>query len=391
MPTTVEHRRLYRATEGKILGGVATGLAEHLNVSVRTARIAFALLSLASGAGVLLYGAFWIFVPQGDTSSRMVPGKKSKGNWVQFAVIGGLSLVGFIILQSLGFFPSASTSLPLIGVLIGAALVWRQADDSQRNRWRAVTDVAHHGLIRNITGAVLVVAGLVGFLAVRGDLGAARRGLGAIVVVLAGVAILTAPWWLKMTSDLTRERRERIRSEERAEVAAQIHDSVLQTLTLIQKSASKPTEVRRLARGQERELRNWLYLPKAQGSLVAALEQNAAEVEEDFGLPVEVVSVGDCPQDGGLVALSAAAREAMVNAAKHSGAKAVSVYAEVDPTTVVVFVRDRGSGFDIAAVPADRFGVAESIRGRMERHGGTATIKSEAGKGTEVRLEMPRG
>ena len=390
MPTSVEHRRLHRGTEGKILGGVAVGLAEHLNVSVRSARIAFALLSLASGAGILLYGAFWIFVPQAESESTSGQARSDQ-NWVQIALIGGVSLLGFLILSTFGLLPGVSTGLPLIGALIGAALVWRQADDSQRQRWRAVTEGAHSGMIRNVAGALLVVGGLVGFLAARGDLGAARRGLVATLVVLAGVAILTAPWWLKLTSDLTKERRERIRSEERAEVAAHIHDSVLQTLTLIQKSATKPTEVRRLARSQERELRNWLYLPKAQGSLVAALEQNAAEVEEDFGLPVEVVSVGDCPQDGALVALCAAAREAMVNAAKHSGAKEVSVYAEVEPTSVAVFVRDRGSGFDPEAVPADRFGVDESIRGRMDRHGGTTTIKSEAGKGTEVRLEMPRG
>lgn len=391
MPTTVEHRRFYRGTEGKVLGGVAVGLAAHFSVPVRNARIALVVLCLAGGVGVLLYGAFWVFVPQQEGVLGSRPGPAVRQNPIEMVAIGAVTIVGYIVLSNIGFLPGGSSSIPLILAVIGAALVWRQADDSQRRRWRAVTEGRRGGMLRNAAGALLVVAGLFGFLAARGDLGAARKGIVATIVVVAGVAVLTAPWWLRLTSDLTLERRERIRSEERAEVAAHIHDSVLQTLTLIQKSATKPTEVRRLARSQERELRSWLYRPDARGTLVAALEQNAAEVEEDFGVPVEVVAVGDCQQDAGLAALCAAAREAIVNAAKHSGASVVSVYAEVEPTSVAVFVRDRGSGFDQEAVPPDRFGLAESVSGRMERHGGSVTIKSEPGEGTEVRLEMPRG
>ena len=390
MPTTVEHSRLYRGSEGKLLGGVAVGLAEHFNVSVRNARITFAVLALAGGAGVLLYGAFWIFVPQSDPSTGSISGDANK-SWVQIAAIGAVTLVGFLFLNTVGLFPGGSSALPLVIALIGAALVWRQADESQRRRWRSVTEGPRGGVLRNVAGSLLVVAGVLGFIVARGDFTAARQGIVATVVIVAGISVLTAPWWLKLTSDLTLERRERIRSEERAEVAAHIHDSVLQTLTLIQKSASKPTEVRRLARSQERELRSWLYRPETRGTIVAALEQNAAEVEEDFAIPVDVVAVGDCAQDAALAALCAAAREAMVNAAKHSGAADISVYVEVEQTLVIVFVRDRGCGFDPDSVPADRFGLAESIKGRIERHGGHVSIKTAKDDGTEVRLEMPRG
>jgi signal transduction histidine kinase len=205
--------------------------------------------------------------------------------------------------------------------------------------------------------------------------------------------VLTAPFWLRMTADLSAERRERIRSQERAEVAAHVHDSVLQTLALIQKAADDPREVTRLARGQERELRGWLYRPAgdAQVAFAASLEQAAAEVEEAHRTPVDVVVVGDCAAEPKLGALVAAAREAMVNAAKHSGAVQVSVFAEVESDRVTVFVRDRGVGFEPAAVAPDRYGLAESVVGRMERNGGIAVVRSVPGEGTEVRLEVPRG
>jgi signal transduction histidine kinase len=195
-----------------------------------------------------------------------------------------------------------------------------------------------------------------------------------------------------MATDLRDERTARIRSQERAEVAAHLHDSVLQTLALIQKAAASPSEVTRLARSQERELRHWLYAERYdEATLAAALERAAAEVEHALAVPVEVVVVGDCPADERVGALVAATREAVMNAAKHSGAPTVDVYAEVEPALVSVFVRDRGRGFDPAAVPADRHGLSGSVVGRMERHGGTATVRSSAGTGTEVRLELPRG
>ena len=193
--------------------------------------------------------------------------------------------------------------------------------------------------------------------------------------------------------ELADERRERIRSQERAELAAHVHDSVVQTLTLIQRNADDPREVTRLARAEERALRQWLYRPGAAqpGSFQAALEAAAADVEDVHGGAVEVVVVGDATIDERLAALVQAAREAMVNAAKYaSDAGPVSVYAEVDPEQVQVFVRDRGPGFDLDAVPEDRLGVRQSIIGRMQRHGGRAEVVTSPGAGAEVRLSMPR-
>jgi signal transduction histidine kinase len=173
-------------------------------------------------------------------------------------------------------------------------------------------------------------------------------------------------------------------------VAAHVHDSVLQTLALIQKAAGSPAEVTRLARGQERELRSWLYSSgTSEGSLSGALTQLAADVEESFQVTVDVVTVGDLPLSEKLSAVVSATREAVVNAAKHSGVSTVDVYCEVEPSQVSVFVRDRGRGFDPATVPDDRHGLRGSVHGRMERNGGVAVVRSSSGEGTEVRLEMP--
>jgi signal transduction histidine kinase len=194
--------------------------------------------------------------------------------------------------------------------------------------------------------------------------------------------------------DLGAERRERIRSQERSEVAAHLHDSVLQTLALIQRRADSAPEVLRLARSQERALRAWLYSRRddstGQQTLAGAVEAVAAEVETDHGVPVDVVTVGDCPVDERLNAVVRAAREAMVNAAKFAGVDHVDVFVEVEDGDVTVFVRDTGVGFDPDAVPDDRRGIADSVVGRMARHGGSGTVRSTPGDGTEVELHMAR-
>jgi signal transduction histidine kinase len=246
--------------------------------------------------------------------------------------------------------------------------------------------------VRTIIGALLVVVGAIGFLAASGELAKARTGLVFTAVVVGGMLMIAAPWLASLVKELQRERTERIRQEERAEVAAHVHDSVLHTLTLIQRSAHDPREVTRLARSQERELRNWLYQPKqdAEATLAAAVRKAAAEEEDAHGVPIEVVCVGDCDLNDGLSALLHAARQAMVNAAKYSESPVVSVYAEVEPDEVTVFVRDRGKGFNLDDVPEDRMGIRQSIIGRMERHGGSARVKTEPGSGTEVMLTMKR-
>jgi signal transduction histidine kinase len=228
-----------------------------------------------------------------------------------------------------------------------------------------------------------------------GAWGFAAPALFGALVLLLGVMILFAPWWLTTLSDLTGERRARMRVEERANVAAHLHDSVLQTLTLIERSAGDEAAVRRLARTQERELRAWLFDAEAPRESVPAtyaslLRELQGEIENDYGVTVELVTVGDGDADERVVALVAAAREAAINAARWSSAPTVSIYGEVEAQTITLFVRDLGRGFDVEAIPSDRHGIALSIRDRMERHGGTSSIKSIVGAGTEVQLTLPR-
>jgi signal transduction histidine kinase len=224
------------------------------------------------------------------------------------------------------------------------------------------------------------------------------RPLAGGLLVLGAVAILLGPWWLGIARDLVDERQARIRAEERADMAARVHDSVLQTLAMIQRRADQPQQVIQLARAQERELRSWLFDGKAPGSLddqdltlAAGIRRIQQDVEAQHGVTVEAVTVGDCPLDDDLAALLAAGREATVNAVKWSGADVVSLFAEVEPEAVSLYVRDRGRGFDPAAVPGDRKGLAESIHARMARRGGSAAVRTALGEGTEVSLTMPRG
>ena len=249
------------------------------------------------------------------------------------------------------------------------------------------------GLAQVVVGALLVAAGVGLWLTADTGVGP-RRGMVAAAAVCAGLALVAGPWWWRLSHDLAEERRERVRIQDREEVAAHIHDSVLQTLALIQRNCAEPKTVATLARQQERELRTWLYgspaPPNPDDSLAAALQRVSDEVEDLHGVNVETVQVGDCPLDERMQALVQSTREALTNAARHSGALAVSAYLEVEPDQATVFVRDRGCGFDPEHVPSDRRGIAESIIGRMNRHGGKAAVRSHPDEGTEVELVMPR-
>ena len=246
-------------------------------------------------------------------------------------------------------------------------------------------------MARLVLAAALVLGGA-GWLASTPARVALLRPLGGSALVIAGVVVLFGPWWLRIARDLSVERRNNVRLEERTEIASRIHDSVLQTLALIQRRADDPQKVIQLARAQERELRAWLFEdPSAvsDATVAAGIKQIQQDVEARYEVPVEIVTVGDRGVNEALDALLAAAREATVNAAKWSGAKVVSVYAEAGSDSVTVVVRDRGKGFDPAAVSPDRKGLAESIRGRMTRFGGTADVSSEIGEGTKITLTMP--
>jgi signal transduction histidine kinase len=306
------------------------------------------------------------------------------------------------IMQNTGLGISSKLFWPVAFACAGAALVWRQADTEQQKRWRDEAGgkawlapfVARGGwpaLVRVIVGLGLVGAAFGIIIAQQGQIGNLPEVVAMTMLALAGLAIVLAPWLHRSRSALNQARAEKVRADARADMAAHLHDSVLQTLAMIQRQADDPKAVQQLARRQERELRNWLYGDELhETTLKAALTLVAAEVEDERGVPVELVVVGDCDTTESVQALARAAREAMVNAAKHSGADKIDVYAEVDEDSVEVFVRDRGKGFDVDAVADDRMGVKGSIIDRMARHGGTATIRSAPGNGTEVRLEIKR-
>ncbi|MEV7278528.1 PspC domain-containing protein [Streptomyces sp. NPDC093111] len=404
-------RRLYRSADGRWLGGVARGLAGHLGLPVIWVRAFFVALLLTDGLGALLYAVFWIVVPLGvggraaprpvfettaDGRRRLRKPDKGQVFALVALAIGISTFIGSINVDK----QAGRYVWPSLLIGIGVVLVWRQADNARRASW---TDPGRRRrvlqLVRGLVGVALVGTGLAVFLVVRGSVAQLGTALTAAVAVLTGIALLAGPWLVRMSQDLNEERTLRIRAQERAEVAAHVHDSVLHTLTLIQRNADDPGEVRRLARAQERELRNWLYKPEGTGkdedeepaTVAEAVKRAAAEVEDKHGVPLEVVVVGDCPLDEKLGAQMQAAREAMVNAAKYGGeGGAVQVFAEVEGRTVFVSVKDRGPGFDLDAVPDDRMGVRESIIGRMQRNGGSARLRSVPGGGTEVELEMER-
>ncbi|MFJ9519078.1 PspC domain-containing protein [Kitasatospora sp. NPDC101801] len=446
------YRRLYRSPHGRMLGGVAHGLSLHLGLPVTWVRVAFVLLFFAQGIGVLLYAAFWFVVPIGI--GQPAPGGGPRWAYVNGgfvpadAVVGGAELrkgrprrvgrlrellqrtfhgetavagelgtdarptrgglgqllallllvVGIMALLSALHIQTAKPYVwPLLTIGVGVALVWRQADDSRWQRWFGLEEGTKRraAYTRVGAGVLLVVAGTVGFLIIQGGDSTVSAVIEAALAVLAGVLVLVGPYALRLWQDLGTERTARIRAQERAEIAAHVHDSVLHTLTLIQRNADDAKEVLRLARAQERELRLWLYRPEAAAeaapdTLAERIRSVVAEVEDLHGVAVELVCVGDCPMDDRIAAQIQAAREATVNAAKYGGGGPVQVYAEVEGRTVSVFVRDHGPGFDPDSVPEDRMGVRESIIGRMKRNGGTARVRPAPDGGTEVELEMER-
>ncbi|KXK63302.1 ATPase [Micromonospora rosaria] len=382
---------------------MAAGIADHLGISVVRVRIAFMVLLGLSGLGLLLYAAFWAVVPlrPGDTS---VPPRRDLAQLLPFVAIGlVVLLVQMMVFNSVG---AAGTAGWLVAIIaVGAGVIWHQSAPERRWQWGESMPVPWLGavveesdrrafVLRFIGGGVLVAVGIIGVAAVYSpaqNFDAVLNGVIFALVGLAGVGVVAAPVLWRTFNQLRSEREGRIREQERAELAAMVHDQVLHTLALIQRNAADTTMVQRLARGQERSLRNWLYKPTASPNerFAAALEQAAAEVEDTFAITVETVVVGDRETDERVAALVAAAREALVNAARHSGVRTVSLYAEVEPEQVSAFVRDRGAGFDLDTVENHRHGVRGSILGRMKRHGGRAEIRTAPGEGTEVRLIMP--
>ncbi|HEU5271017.1 MAG TPA: PspC domain-containing protein, partial [Jatrophihabitans sp.] len=319
--------RLYRQRSHRLIGGVAAALAVHLGLSRRLVRLAFVVLSFFGGLGLLLYGAFWIVLPQAPDAEPDGP-IRSAARYVGAA----LATVG-VLVANIRTLPLGWWFLPSVLAFFGVALLWRQASETERERWRrlsrsslAASATDRVGALRVTAGIGLVVAGAV-FIFARAGISAVGVGVVAMLITVVGVGLITGPWWLRLVRELSDERRERIRNEERADIAAHLHDSVLQTLALIQRNAHSPREVARLARSQVRELRTKLYGgTPPDGLFSAALHAAAAEVEDTYAITVEVVVVGDAQLDARLDALVQASREALVNAAKHAGVGSVALY-----------------------------------------------------------------
>ncbi len=384
---------IHRDAKQRVLGGVAAGLGRSLGIEPVYVRAAFVSLGLVYGLGLFLYLGLWAILPeQASPESAPVPGIDRRQRLGLLLVFAGALLV----LRGIGVWPGDVVMVAGSAVAFGLAAMWDRSESSRRRgeaRLLLPGDRGERSVGRLIVGGLLLLVGL-GLFAGGID---AISGLGTVVlaalVTAAGVTLVLGPWLVGLARDLGRERTERIRQEERAELAAHLHDSVLQTLALMQRT-DDPRRVVTLARAQERELRRWLYEkgPEVEGErLVAALRSAADRVETDFDVPVEVVAVGDRSLDDTTRAMVGAAGEAMINAARHSGAGSVSVYLEVGDEAVDLWVTDQGKGFDPGAIPPDRRGIAESIVARMSRHGGTAEVSSVPGEGTEVHLRLERG
>jgi signal transduction histidine kinase len=429
--STVAPKVLRRDRDHRWLGGVCAGISRRYGIDLWLVRFAFVAATAAGGVGLVLYGLAWLLIPADDSRTAAAPATRAPTGRaaVEVALGTGLLVISALLaFRALGIWFSDALVWPLVLVASGGALIWRQSLGSRDTAAKAkpasprppvtapapahvprderlgerltgaLQELRHEegrraalAISRTGVGIALVIAAGLVFLQTTGALSAARDVLLSVLVAVVVLGVIFAPWIVRLVRSLTTERAERIRSQERAEVAAHLHDSVLQTLAMVQRRAGDPQEVAAIARRQERELRAWLAgrpAPGAAARLAPALEAAATEVEERYGVPVEVVVVGDRDLDPSVEAIVAAAREAMTNAAKFGGGSNVDVYAESSDGRTQVFIRDRGPGFDPERLPADRRGVRESIVGRMERHGGWATITSSAGTGTEVELVL---
>jgi signal transduction histidine kinase len=405
--------QLRRDPAQRIVGGVAAGLAAWKGYNVTTVRIVFVLIAVvSSGTGVAVYVGAWLFLEPAGGQGSIAAKARNDSKGIALAI--GLAALLTVFLLVAGVFNDgwlAGWAWPQVFSVAALTLIWRNAPaDEQSSLKRMVEPLeaaaggsgATRGRLsvaRIVLAGALLIAGVTWLITDRKEI-ALLRPLGAVVLVIAAIVLLLGPWWLRIGRDLVEERQARVRLEERAEVASRVHDSVLQTLALIQRQADDPQRVISLARVQERELRDVLFGgphsgephsgEPGPGTFASALRDLQQDVEDRYGVQVEMVTVGDCPMTEQVGALVAAAREATVNAAKWSGVTVISLFAEVEAGVASVVVRDRGKGFDPSVLPGDRKGVSESIRGRMRRFGGKAVITSAPGEGTKVTLTMPQ-
>ncbi len=392
-------QQLCRSGDRAVAGGVCAGLAERFRIPVLAVRAAVVVLTLGSGGMVAAaYAVMWVALPvryaepgyrpePGGSATRR-PGRISVYHW--FVVVGlALFVVGISLGTDVGgWVTDPRYAVPVLAIAAGALVAWYQLDaplGGPRGRGRSIWV----GAGQVAFGLMLVTGGVVVLVTQGQGLQGVWNGVLAAVAVLAGAVGIATPFAMRMYRGLQREQLARVRETERADIAAHLHDSVLQTLALIQRRADDPTTVQRLARRQERELRTWLYGGGQQvtDTLATAITEQVHSVEDEHGVPVELVITGDRVLDDPGDMLVRAVREAALNAVRH-GRPPISVYAEAGPHGVEVYVRDHGTGFDVDAIAEDRMGVRESILGRMERAGGTARIR-KLDDGTEVSLTLP--
>jgi signal transduction histidine kinase/phage shock protein PspC (stress-responsive transcriptional regulator) len=395
---------LRRDPTDRIGGGVASGVATWRGFNVTAVRIVFVLIALLGGWFVPVYVVAWLFIPTAGTETNIASKARNDSAGIRLAVgLASLVVLVLLVAGALNDGRFITWAWPQVFTVAGLTLIWRNAPpDEQETLRRLVEPLSASGgaapsrrlALRLVIGGVLLAGGLASLFSAHASV-ALLRPLGGVLLVIAAIVIILGPWWLRIARDVALERQAKVRAEERLDIAARVHDSVLQTLALIQRRADDPQKVIQLARLQERELRSWLFEGRDPDdtdavTVAAGVRQIQQDVESRYGIPVEAVTVGDCDLDDNLNALVAAAREATVNAAKWSGASIISLFAEVEAGEVSIVVRDRGKGFDPEAVPADRKGLAESVLGRMTRRGGMATVTSAPGEGTKVTLKMPR-
>lgn len=402
-----ERHRLRRLSDHALVGGVCAGIASYLGVPVLVVRLCLVGLTAASGIGLVIYPVAWALMPVVQTAVQPGVPRDWRGRfsrWWEAVAVVVLGVVALFGLRNASLWFGGIVVWPLVLSSAGVALIVRQGNVSGwvpadgLRREGSDEGIAHNHRWREwpagVLGVVLIAFAAVLFARDAGFLVESRRALGGIAVILVAIGLVLGPWFVRLARGLASERSQRIRFEERAELAAHLHDSVLQTLALIQRRADDPRQVAGLARRQERELRHWLFDRgdrRSLDTLAAELDRAATDVEAMHEVRVEAVTVGDCGLDERLRAVVAAAREALSNAAKFAGEEQIDLYAEISEERVEVFVRDRGIGFDPAAVAEDRHGLRHSILERMARHGGRAEIHSEPGQGTEIELVMERG
>lgn len=377
-------------SKDRVLAGVAGGYADRWQVEPTVWRAAVGLLTLVGGIGVVLYGiAALCSSPPRAIDTAAEPAVLMARRHV---AIAALTMAALVAARTIGLWPGDEIMAPATAVAVGTSLAWTFGSSTGliENHGRAHTVLVRG--VQIVAGLALLVAGVLSLANRTGGLANVGASASAIAVVLGGLVMFAAPAAGRVFRALDDERALRIREDERAAVAAHLHDSVLQSLVLMQRS-SDPRRMASLARRQERELRAWLYGMQRIGepaTLHAAIEALTVEIEGDHDIRIEAVIVGDQPLDDVSRALVAAVREALVNAAHHAGVDHVDVFVEADDTELTGFVRDTGRGFDRSSISADRRGISESIVGRVQRAGGTAVVLSQPEVGTEVEIRMPR-